>query len=146
MNPIDLARERMTRTGESFAIALQAVLAEEKIIAADLDQSWIAEWVADVAWTEDAESIAWFRERPAILRPLLIRFPPSCVVRPLRALRVPVEGTLGVVESWSEDGSIGVSQSPSGFVRGYCDPDDLQVVAYWRGWTPERMREVLEAT
>lgn len=146
MNVESIARERMIATGESYAIAVQAVLAIDKVLAADVDQTWLTEWLADIAWPEDAAAIEWLRSRPSTMHPLMLRFPPSCVVRPLVPLRVPAAGTVGVVQSWFEDGSIGVAQKPDGLVRAQCRAHEIEVVGFWRGWTCDRMREVLDST
>lgn len=78
---------------------------------------------------------AWLRARPLELRPLMIRFPPSCLVRAKLGVRlmVPAPGVVGIVSSYLENGHVTVRESPTSALRAECDPNDLEVVGYWRG-------------
>lgn len=114
------------------------------------DQSWIAEWTKDREWAPNDEGVAWLRERPKELHPLMVDFPPSCVVRAKKPLLIPAQGTCGVVRSWFEPseknprGLVGICQTPhEGEVRAQCSPEDLEVVGFWCGWTHERVKAVL---
>lgn len=108
----------------------------------------------------DEDGIAWLRARPECLHDLMQRFPPSCVVRAIagKSFVVPGPGRLGIVSSWVEPdsdcpcGQVSVRHLDeeisriSGGILGYCRADDLEVVAYWKGWTPERLQQVLGGT
>lgn len=117
----------------------------------------IAAWCAGEQPQNDA-AIDWLRSRPAYMRELMIRFPPSCVVQsaPGHVHHIPAPGTLGVLISWYEPGE----RNPNGlmnilqledalendsrkqYTAGQCLPEHLAVVAYWKGWTPERMKKL----
>jgi hypothetical protein len=47
------------------------------------------------------------------------------------------------VTSYYDDGALSVRQSPGADTRAVCDPEWLEVVGYWNGITPERVREIL---
>lgn len=139
----NLVRLRMETTGETYDVALAAVRKIQQETEADRDQSWVPEWTDPVLWDDNPEANTWLRSRPKAIWPLLVRFPPSCVVRPLRPLHVPAWGTFGIVASYHEDGTIGVLQKPDGRVLAQCPLDAIEPVFWWRGWTPHRVREVL---
>ena len=110
---------------------------------------WLEEWLTDPSWEEDPEALEWLKSRPECLHALMVQFPPSCVVEGTRSLLVPSPGTCGIVSSWTEPdeghpkGMVSVRAYPDAGLRAQCDPDDLQVFGYWKGWTPEKMRELL---
>lgn len=95
---------------------------------------------------------AWLQSRPESIKALARRFPPFCRVRANQPLACPRQGTVGVVRSWFEAGSVGVEQErgedyamivPVG-LRGACDPEWLEVVGYEDPWTPEYTMKVLD--
>lgn len=109
-------------------------------------QSWVAEWTAAIPWERDEESVLWLKTRPEFIRVLMLRFPPSCVVRATKALHIPAPGTCGIITSWLENGQVSVRQHPDGDVRAVCDADSLEVVGYWRGLTPAVVASLLSET
>lgn len=97
-----------------------------------------SEWVKPYVWRKDV--VEWFNSRPQIIQDLVLKFPPDCKVRCTRRLLIPEPGTLGIVCSYTEDGCVSVL-SPERGVRAFCHPDDLEVVSYRKGLTPEDIRE-----
>lgn len=65
-----------------------------------------------------------------------------------RALSCPLPGTIGIVTSYLEKkdrtASLTVRQSPDSSIKAECKPEWLEVVAYWKEITPEKIREFLE--
>ena len=108
---------------------------------------WVAEWVRG-EWVEDTESIAWLKDRPPVIKEMMLIFPPSCVVRANQRLHCPAPGGFGIVTSYFEpceekpSGLISVRNGPEGDTRHQCQPEWLEVVAYWQGITPERLCEI----
>lgn len=149
----DVVRRRMTHTDEDYATALQAVRAVDRVMyvlsSEETESSWVEEWVRDQTWTPVEAGVAWLRARPACLHPLMILFPPCAVVRATVPLSIPAAGSVGVVQSWFEptdedpEGLVGVAQRPEGQLRAQCSSRSIEVVSFWRGWTHDRMREIL---
>jgi hypothetical protein len=79
------------------------------------------------------ETMEWLRERPAILYPLIRRFPPACTVRATKPLVCPGPGKVGIVVSYFEGGTVGVLGEDTflgiGDVKAECNPDDLELVS-----------------
>jgi hypothetical protein len=73
---------------------------------------------------------------------LMLKFPPSCVVKANIPLGVPGPGKFGVVVNM-DDEFIYVVEAPDGDTKAQCRPEWLEVVGYWHGWTPERVAETL---
>lgn len=117
----------------------------------------IDQWTTG-AWDPDPDALAWLRSRPTALHDLMQAFPPSAVVKAKEPfmLIIPAPGRYGIVTSWIEptagrpagmvtvrDLLAEIEDSPHADMRAQCTPDALEVVAHWRGWTPERVRETL---
>jgi len=107
------------------------------------------------AWQEgtmefDKDSIDWIKSRPENIRDLLIRFPPSCIVRATRSLVCPAPGDVGIITSYSEpdekypNGTVSVRASPYACTRAQCDPEWLTVVGYYQGITPEVIKMIFD--
>lgn len=118
----------------------------------NLDFSWVPGWAAFKPWAFDPVAVRWMRSRPEGIQNLFLEFPPGCLVRPLRALKVPAPGTVGIVHSWLEPtpqqphGALFVRQTPDDSVGGGCEPTWLEVVGYHNGLTPEVMSYFLNAS
>lgn len=113
-----------------------------------LDQTWVADWqIMPPQLTK--EGVEWIRQLPLCLRPLLLRFPPSCLVRAVRPLACPAPDTIGLVASYAEPdhnfpmGAVAVRQDPKAAARFECDPHALEVVGYWHGLTPAVVAQIL---
>ena len=97
----------------------------------------------------DAESIEWIRSRPGTIKSLMIKFPPSCIVRSDQGLRCPALGCDAIVSSYFEpddehpNGMVSVRPYPDADFKCQCRPEWLKVVGYYKGLTPERIKEVL---
>lgn len=99
---------------------------------------------------DDIAAANWIRSRPPNVRHLMRRFPPFCRVQAIVPLVIPAPGTIGVVVSYGEP----VSGMPDGWIgvaplcdieglRAQCVADQLEVINYAAGWTPERVNAVL---
>lgn len=108
-------------------------------------QDWVAEWQAGT-FDRNQEALDWMRSRPATVKVLMVQFPPSCLVAATRPLRCPAPGTVGIVRTYFDNGDVSVVQHPTSGVRAKCHPDWLEVVGYWRGLTPELVKEILGLT
>lgn len=79
------------------------------------------------------ETLSWLRDRPALLYPLIRRFPPGCSVRAKVPLVCPGPGKVGRVISYFEGGTVGVLGEDTfmgmGDVKAECSPDDLELVS-----------------
>lgn len=93
--------------------------------------------------------VDFVRSRPPMVRELMRAWPPLCVVRtrPHVSLLLPAHGVDGRVESYTEDGRLGVVAPitvphpehgygmgrPGMLAKGLCDPSDLVLVdePYW---------------
>ena len=108
----------------------------------------LPQWAQDhMAVKEElnAEAIDWIRSRPPVVRDLMLKFPPSCLVRANTPLRHPAPGVIGKVVSYLENGNVRVVDGPDGDVAAECQPHWLEVVGYWNGVTPDRVREILKS-
>lgn len=97
--------------------------------------------------TEDGLNVhqfAWILSRPESVQKLLLKFPPGCVVRVKETQRIGV--MFGIVAGDSNFPTIKVAWKP-----GAKDdtpeftPDELDVVGYWNGVTPDVVMGILEA-
>jgi hypothetical protein len=117
----------------------------ERLQAVLLGQPWVADWVNEprAEWPEHA--VEWVRTRPRSVQELLVRFPPGCLVRsvPQKHLMVPAPGTLGIVLSYNEDGTVTVLQSPDSEVRVQCEADWLELAMCRQGQEPADVKRVL---
>jgi hypothetical protein len=109
------------------------------------DTNWTQEWQTD-EFEPDAELIDWIKSRPDSVKKTMLIFPPACLVRANRLLVCPAPGTIGVVYSYLEDGSVFVLQHPASNMKAQCDFDWLEVVGYHGSLTPEYVQSILELT
>ena len=110
---------------------------------------WVKAWQAGVL-DISAESAQWLQDRPRNIHKLMIKFPPSCLVKANIDLAIPAPNTIGIVTSYHEpdadhpDGLIGVRANPDALICGQCLPEWLEVVGYYKGeFTPELMKNIL---
>jgi len=114
---------------------------------------WIDDWQNGELIAEDEPDIReWIQSRPESVRKLMLKFPPSCLVKANRPLHCPAPDKVGIVTSYTEpdeehsNGQISVRAHPDAVIRFQCDPECLEVVGYWRGLTPEKVQEYMEET
>lgn len=125
-------------------------LDRHKSITVVPDTDWIEEWQQG-EWEADDASLHWLHTRPQFIKEMMIKFPPSCLVKANRPLHCPQEGTVGIVTSYNEadiehpNGKLSVRQFPDATVRSQCLPEWLEVVGYYKNLTPERIKEILNA-
>ena len=101
-----------------------------------IDQSWTREWVAGQPDSKQRDAATqWLRAQPSGLHPVLMRFPPLCVVQSTQPQEVPYPYTVGIVNGYNPDGTLAVSQEP-GSPPVPCNPDTLRVVSFWKGLNP----------
>lgn len=109
---------------------------------------WEEDWQAG-EWEEDKESLEWLRSRPDPIKKLLLMFPPSCLVKANRPLRCPAPDKVGIITSLLEPdeehalGWVTVRPSPTADIKFHCKIEWLEVVGYYKGLTPERVKELL---
>jgi hypothetical protein len=109
---------------------------------------WTKEW-QEGEWEMDEEAIEWLRNLPTSVHPLLLKFPPSCLVKANTELLCPAPGEIGIVTSYTEpdekcpEGQISVRQSPEAGIRMQCRPEWLEVVGYYKGITPDVIKLLL---
>lgn len=144
-----MVRRRMANTGESYETALREVneIKNRMVFEMDRDRppNWESEWGADIPWSASPQGRQWILSRPPVVRALLCRFPPSCIVEtaPGHTHLIPAAGTRGVVIGFNTDGLVTVLAWPGSGHAAHCHPDSLRVVGHWKGWTSARVREVL---
>lgn len=108
------------------------------------DQSWVESWTKPMPANVVEEGRQWMRERPDCIKELMIKFPPSCVVKAVRTLVCPSPGRVGIVSSYFEDGLISVRSTPDGDTNHQCNSEWLEVVGYRQGITPKVVKEILK--
>jgi len=108
-----------------------------------IDQSWVSEWVSKVASPQEARTCReWLHSLPPAQHALLQQFPPLCLVQGRRPLEVPYVFTVGIVVGYEPDGTLHVRQTPEDS-SVLVSAEDLKVVGYWRGLSPEVVRKIL---
>lgn len=116
---------------------------------ANANESWVAEWQSGTI-DFDKDTIAWIRSRPDSIRSLMLKFPPSCLVRGKISLMCPAVGSLAIVTSYIEpdeenkEGLLTVRDSPKGDIKYHCKPEWLEVVGYYKGLDFYKIKDVLE--
>jgi len=102
-----------------------------------VDQSWIKEWEQG-DYEIDLEEVKVIKTSSEPVKRLMYDFPPFCMVKAKIPLRIPQMGTIGIVVAYTEDngGGIVVKQSPQSEFSAICEPGSLNVVGYYKGFTP----------
>jgi hypothetical protein len=115
------------------------------------NDNWQDDWQKGDWRKSDAHlSILWMRERPEIIKKIMRKFPPSCLVLVKPRLDCPTSDMVAIVTSYFEpteeypDGMITVRSSPYGNIRLQCRLDWLTVVGYYKGLTTEVIEEILK--
>lgn len=110
-----------------------------------IGQPWVKDWVSEPRAEWPAHAVEWIRTRPRSVQELLVRFPPGCLVRPVRGRRllVPAPETLGIVVGYFENGTVSVIQCPDSEVRAQCEADWLELAVCLAGQEPDDVRRVL---
>lgn len=104
---------------------------------------WVKDWQSEDAIEITPKLIEWMKSRPASVKELMLRFPPHCLVRANRSLVCPALGTIGIVFSYLEDGSMMILQDPDSMLRAQCEADWLEVVGYRKGMTLLDVQSIL---
>jgi len=108
-----------------------------------VDQTWVPAWRDGAATPEESELMrTWLRSIRAVWHPLVLRFPPLCIVRAIRDLSTLSPYSVALVSGYTSDGLIEVQQYPQAPVEEF-SPDDLQVEGYWKGLSPEIVSQLL---
>lgn len=117
----------------------------ERLQALKDGQPWTKEWVRKVV-RPDNEAMLALLQMPRHMHGLMIQYPPGCLVmtRPETNLVCPAPGTVGIVVSFFEAGTLGVVQKPGGLVRAQCHPIWLEVIAYRPPCDPLWMKGILQ--
>jgi len=98
------------------------------------------EWKKPFDW--DAETVKWFKSRPQVIKDLLVKFPPDCLVKGTRPLGTPAKGETGIIASYFENGLVSVVV-PGKEIKAQCQAEWLEVVEYRKGSTPEDVKKIL---
>ena len=110
-----------------------------------IDQSWIEDWQKGYPSQEQMKHVTgWIKTVPGHRRPVLLSFPPMCLIRPKKPLDVPYPGTFAFVVSYEPDGRLGVRQEPNADTT-LVSPEDVIVAGYWRNFGPALLLHVLAA-
>ena len=110
------------------------------ISSIDMTPSWVDTWLQEKQ-DIDQEDIKWLRSLSNNIKELMIKFPPSYVVKSNIPLHTADNG-YGIVSSYSEDGMLTIRANPDADIRGFVDPKHLTVVGYWNNMTPERIKTI----
>jgi hypothetical protein len=156
-----LEKERDRRSPEDFREFVGALIKtgkaqggqEEVFWCAFEDQyspptGWREEWERG-PWDRNDEAVQWLRKRPESVKKLALQFPPSCLVKAKVRLRCPAPGHVAIVTTYIEpgrsrpEGAVTVRSHPEGGIRYECSPDQLEVVGYHKGLTPEVLAMLL---
>jgi hypothetical protein len=117
-------------------------------VITEVKPGWEEDWQRG-DWAHDQSAIDWLLSRPEPIQKLLLRFPPSCLVRANRPLKCPLPKTVGIVVSYIDpdeghtEGMVTVRQHPEGGFRAVCRPEWLEVVGFHRGMDHEWILRVL---
>ena len=104
---------------------------------------WIDEWTGpDNEFKHDEEAIEWIRSRPECVKELMLKFPPSCVVKSNIPLHT-ADNQYGIISSYNESGLVSIRACPDADIRGFVDPKHLTVVGYWGGVTSEFIKNLI---
>lgn len=158
----EIITRRCANTGETREEARAIILERMGDVRAEAErsQAWVAVWIVnndgpcgDEGREEAARTMGWIQHlaRTPWKRALVLKFPPSCVVRskPDWTHQIPAKGTCGLVIGFSrsaESEFVDVAPGPNGpRVFGQCPAESLEIVGYHDGWTPERVLKVIEA-
>jgi hypothetical protein len=113
------------------------------------NETWITEWTSGKL-PVDEDSKNWIVSRPASIKKLMLRFPPSCVVKARVPLLIPAPGQVGIVTSYFEpmekypEGLVTVRTQPASDTVAQCDPAQLEVVAFYKGLDSAELSKILE--
>ena len=104
---------------------------------------WVSEWIGpNHQFEHDEEAIEWLRSRPDIIKELMLKFPPSCVVKSDIPLHT-ADNEYGIITSYNEDGKVSIRSYPDADIRGMVDVKHLTVVGYWGGITKEVIKDII---
>ena len=108
-----------------------------------IQPKWVSEWIGpDQKFEHDEETIEWIKSRPDSIKELMLKFPPSCVVKSDIPLHT-ADNRYGIITSYSEDGDVSIRSHPDANIRGWVKIEHLTVVDYWGGITPEVIRNII---
>lgn len=145
----DIVRRRMENTGESYATAAQFVLSAFSVIERDRREApadWQKDWQTNDPVSRE-QLVEFVAEMSSKCRSGLRTHPPLSLVRGKVSFATLPIGTVGFIASYCEPNESGfmgsVSSHPDSLVRGFCKIDDLVVVGYRAGITPDVIEDVL---
>lgn len=80
---------------------------------------------------EYAMAVEWARSRPDVIKDLMRKFPPRCVVRsaPGHSHHIPADGGIAHVVSYNENGCVGVTDDRRRLA--HCAPDAIEIVEFF---------------
>lgn len=106
-----------------------------------IDQTWVRGW-DKVQLTDGTvrDNLQWFLGRSPEVQELILRFPPSCVVRGTDDLEVPFYGTCALVCGYVGGDRVQVRQDPKAADAVIVAASELTYVMPWGPFTPELFR------
>lgn len=143
------AAERML----SFIKAVNKELEDQHAPPFDMEE-WVAKWTKPAKIPQRSKE--WIRSvvsEGCATADLVKEFPPNCLVKAKAWTKhcVPKPGFVGIVINCSSSGDglddgpmVKVVHAPNGRWAGMCRAEDLEVVGYWSGLTPEVVQEILD--
>ena len=104
---------------------------------------WFNEWVK-VCRPITADGIGWIRSRPPCIQKQMETYPPSCVVMVTNLICPDVRPlAFGIVSVYHEDEDfLTIRLEPDADIFHDVRFDCLEVVGYWNGLTPAKVREI----
>lgn len=103
-------------------------------------KEFMEEWKNPFEW--NVETVQWLVSRPQVIKDLIVKFPPDCLVKATCVLVTPAPGETGIVASYFENSMISVVV-PGKDIKAQCEADWLEVVEYRKGSTPEDVKKML---
>lgn len=121
-----------------------ARLAVRLAIEAHVGQPWVDDYQKHPTEEPPPDVIAWLKSRPQVIRELMLRFPPGCLVRtkPGVDLFEPQPGTIGLLRGYHENGELSVQQGPDSPTCVTIPADDLEVAVDAPDTPASKLREI----
>lgn len=112
--------------------------------------AWVDEWIAASPDHITDEGKEWVRGRPDVIKRVMEKFPPSCVVRYTGTVPACVPtGCYGIVSGYLESTvcdavMLAIRLDPDAEVRHAVGTDDVEVIGYYMNLTPEQVKAIIE--
>lgn len=98
---------------------------------------WFDEWTAPVPWEPTDDYLINLRSHRNWAWQMMTKFPISCVVR-VRKPKLSDDPEIGITSTYIPR-EIGIRRNPYCIGLWYHNPEDLEILGYWKNVTPEIM-------